>query len=357
MLESILSHEIFQKFFLGNTVLAYLKSLILFAGGIAGLWVLNKVILIRFKTHAQKTETKMDDFVFRLIERTVVPLLFLGAFLLAIKNLVLTATVNKVVNSVAIAFLVIQATRFLLTVLTYFLDGVVMGRGTAAEMGEKKKTSKTIVTVIRVVGWGVAVVFLLDNLGFNISAVVAGLGIGGVAVALAAQTILGDLFNYFVIFFDKPFEEGDFIIVEDHLGVIEHIGIKTTRIRSLGGEQIIFSNSDLTGSRIRNYKRMQRRRVVFKVGVVYQTTLEQIKKAPQIIKEIIEGLGDVVFDRAHFMNFGNFSLDIEVVYYVLSGDYNMYMDMQQAINLKIKEAFEKENIEFAYPTQTLFVEK
>jgi len=137
-----------------------------------------------------------------------------------------------------------------------------------------------MLTIIRIAVWAVVLVLILDNLGFNVSAIIAGLGIGGIAIALAAQTILGDLFNYFVIFFDKPFKEGDFIILDDYLGTIEHIGIKSTRIRSLGGEQLVLSNSDLTSSRLRNYKRMKRRRIVFSLGLVYQTTLEQMKKAP-----------------------------------------------------------------------------
>ncbi len=352
MLDSILSHELLQKMFIGNTVLAYIKAGILFAGAIIALLILNKVVLNRLRTLASKTETRIDNFVMRVIERSIAPLLFLGAFYFAITHLTLTNTIEKVLNSFAIAFFVVQTTRFLITVLIHIIEGRI-----PVQAGESQKTSHTIVVVIRVVGWGVAIVFLLDNLGFDISAVVAGLGIGGVAVALAAQTILGDLFNYFVIFFDKPFVVGDFIVVGDYLGVIEHIGIKTTRICSLGGEQLVFSNSDLTSSRIKNYKRMQQRRVVFRVGVVYQTTLEQIKNAPQIIREIIEKMEGIRFDRAHFMNFGDFSLDIEVVYYVTTGDYNIYMDKQQAMNLEIKEAFEKEKIEFAYPTQTLFVEK
>ncbi len=352
MLDSLLSHEVFQKMFIGNTVLAYVKAGLLFAGAIIALLILKKVVLNRLRTLASRTETRIDNFVMRLIERSVVPLLFLGAFYFAITHLTLTKTTEIVLTAFAIAFLVVQATRFLITVLTHFIEG-----GIPVQVGESKKISHTIVVVIRVVGWGVGIVFLLDNLGFNISAVVAGLGIGGVAVALAAQTILGDLFNYFVIFFDKPFVVGDFVVVGDYLGVIEHIGIKTTRICSLGGEQLVFSNSDLTSSRIKNYKRMQQRRVVFRVGVVYQTTLEQIKNAPQIIREIIEKMEGIRFDRAHFMNFGDFSLDIEVVYYVTTGDYNIYMDKQQEMNLQIKEAFEKEKIEFAYPTQTLLVEK
>ena len=172
-----------------------------------------------------------------------------------------------------------------------------------------------------------------------------------------SQTILGDLFSYFTIFFDRPFEIGDFIIVEDFLGTIEHIGIKTTRVRSLSGEQLVFSNTDLTNSRIKNYKRMDKRRVVFRLGVVYQTTLKQLKEIPGIIKDTINNVSNTAFDRAHFFSYGDFSLIFEVVYYVQSRDYNIYMDIQQEINFTIKEEFEKRGIEFAYPTQTVFLEK
>ena len=141
------------------------------------------------------------------------------------------------------------------------------------------------------------------------------------------------------------------------MGSIEDIGIKTTRIRSLGGEQLVFSNTDLTNSRVRNYKRMEKRRVVFKLGVTYQTSLQQLKEIPLIITGIIKNINDTAFDRAHFSSYGDFSLIFEVVYYVIGSDYNKYMNIQQEINLEIMEEFEKRRIEFAYPTQTIFLEK
>ncbi|MBK5094968.1 MAG: mechanosensitive ion channel family protein, partial [Deltaproteobacteria bacterium] len=212
-------------------------------------------------------------------------------------------------------------------------------------------------TLIRVVVWGLATVFLLDNLGFRISTVIAGLGIGGIAVALAAQNILGDLFAYLSIMFDRPFEIGDFIIVGEYMGVVNHLGVKTTRIGSLGGEQIIMSNKDLTDSRVRNYKRMERRRVVFRLGVTYQTPFAKLQEIPEVIASVIRGVEDTIFDRAHFFSYGDFSLVFEVVYYVTSNDYTKYMNIQQEINLRIHEEFEKRKIEFAYPTQTLFLNK
>ncbi|MCD6311734.1 MAG: mechanosensitive ion channel family protein, partial [Elusimicrobia bacterium] len=209
----------------------------------------------------------------------------------------------------------------------------------------------------KVIVWSAALLFFLDNIGIEITSVLAGLGIGGVAIALAAQAVLGDLFSYFSIFFDRPFEVGDFVIVGEYMGTVEYIGMKTTRIRSLGGEQVIFSNSDLTNSRLKNYKRMLQRRVVFKVGVTYETPTEKLKAIPGVIKKAVEDAGNTVFDRSHFSSFGDFSLDFETVYYVKSGDYNKYMDAQQEINLTLKKEFEERMIDFAYPTQLVYLNK
>jgi small-conductance mechanosensitive channel len=179
--------------------------------------------------------------------------------------------------------------------------------------------------------------------------------VGGIAVALAVQNVLGDLFASFSIVLDKPFVIGDFIIVGDHLGTVEHVGLKTTRIRSLSGEQLVFSNTDLLGSRIRNFKRMYERRVVFSLGVVYQTPARLLEKIPPMLRQIVESREQVRFDRAHFRDFGPHSLNFEIVYWVLSPDYALYMDIQQEINLEIYRRFEQEGIDFAYPTQTLYL--
>ena len=207
----------------------------------------------------------------------------------------------------------------------------------------------------RLMIWAATLLFVFDNLGINITAFVASLGIGGVAIALAAQSVLGDAFSSFAIFMDKPFQVGDFIIVGDLLGTVENVGFKTTRIRSLGGEQLIFSNSDLTSSRIKNYKRMRERRIVFSVGVVYQTPVEKVKAISPMIKRVIDEHQNARFDRAHFKSFGDFALIYEVVFYVLRPDYNTYMDVQQSINFRLMEEFQKAELEFAYPTQQLYV--
>lgn len=208
----------------------------------------------------------------------------------------------------------------------------------------------------QVILWSIGLMLILQNLGIDVTALVAGLGISGVAVALALQRILNDLFSSLSIVLDKPFVLGDFVIFGEYMGAIEHIGIKTTRIRSLSGEQIICSNGDLLNTHIRNYKRMQERRVVFKLGVIYQTPPEKLRQIPVMIREIIEGQDSARFDRAHFASYGDFALLFEIVYYVLSPDYTIYMDTQQAINLAIYERFHAAGIEFAYPTQSLFLQ-
>jgi small-conductance mechanosensitive channel len=226
---------------------------------------------------------------------------------------------------------------------------------------EKDATDATTIEafgiVFKVALWVIITLLILDNAGVQVNSLVASLGISGIAVALAVQNILGDLFSSLSIALDKPFVIGDFIIVDDYMGTVEHIGLKSTRVRSLSGEQLVFSNSDLLGSRIRNYKRMSRRRVVFSIGVTYQTPHQKVVTIPEMIEEIINNQNLATFDRSHFIEFGDSSLNYETVYYVETPDHNTYMDIQQSINLTIYERFEAEGIDFAYPTQTLFLEK
>lgn len=346
--------ETLQRTFLDNRVLDYLVFLGSFLAGIIGVRLIKSIIVNRLKAWAKKTSTTIDDFIVRIFEKKLIPILYFGIFYITFNGLLLTDTVIRIVDVAGIIVLTFFGLRLILALINYSLEAYWVRKEVDAA---SQRSLKGLITIVKVIVWGIGITFLLDNLGFKISAVVAGLGIGGIAVALAAQTVLGDLFSYFIIFFDRPFEIGDFIIIDSYMGSIEYIGIKTTRVRSLGGEQLIFSNSDLTNSRIRNYKRMEKRRVVFSLGVIYQTTTKQLKEIPEIIRAAIEKAGETAFDRAHFASYGDFSLNFEAVYYVLSGDYGKYMDIQQAINLTIKEEFDKRGIEFAYPTQSLFIEK
>jgi small-conductance mechanosensitive channel len=339
--------------FWGNTVPMYMLTLGVFVFGIACIYIFKKIIMSRLRTWAEGTATQLDDFLVVVIEKAAIPLTYFGAFYLSVQNLNFSVKSEKALYFATVIFLTYCFLKAITSFLNYFSQTYIK-----KEQGEDRaKQIKGLTTFLNVIIWVLGLMFLLDNLGFKITSVVAGLGIGGIAIALAAQTVLGDLFNYFVIFFDRPFEVGDFLVIEDKKGTVEHIGIKTTRIRSLGGELLVFHNTDLTNSRIHNYKKMERRRVVFQVGVVYQTTPDHLATLPLIMKEIIEQQEDATFDRAHFASFGDYSLNFEMVYYVLGADYAHYMDIQQAINLAIFREFKQKGIEFAYPTQTLFMNK
>ena len=341
---------ILQQTYFQNSVSDYLFTIATLVFGALVIVIFKYSILSHLKRLTLKTKSTMDDFVVLQIEKAFLPLAYFGVIYLATHWLSITAFVSEIIKGLGLVLITVSVVRFVISVIQYALE-LFWLRG--EEDVAKRKSLGGILTMVRVIVWGLGLVFLLDNLGFKVSSVLAGLGVGGVAVALAAQAVLGDLFSYLSIFFDRPFEIGDFIIVDDYLGCVENIGIKTTRIKSLSGEQLVFSNSDLTSSRVKNYKRMEERRVVFKFGVVYETSLQRLKEIPKMVKKIIEDIPEARYDRAHFFEYGNFSLDFEVVYYVLSGDYNKYMDLQQEINFAIKEEFERFDIEFAFPTQTV----
>jgi len=345
---------IIERVYLGNRIADYLIFVGLFLAVVGMIKVFQHFILRHLRKWAEKTATTIDDFLLRIIQRLILPLAYFGAFYLSVNILSLHPLLKKIIDITGMAILMLFAARLALSLMGYGFNLYFTKRGKDVT---SDRSLTGILAVLKVAVWALAIVVFLDNLGFKISAIIAGLGIGGIAIALAAQAVLGDLFSYFSILFDRPFEVGDFIILDQYLGTIEHIGIKTTRIRSLGGEQVILSNTDLTSSRVRNYKRMGKRRVVFKLGVTYQTSLEQLKVMPGIIEKIIKGVKDTTFDRAHFFSYGDFCLVFEVVFYVMSRDYNKYMDIQEEINFAIKKEFEARDIEFAYPTQTLYLNK
>ena len=340
--------------FLGNAVREYLTSAGVFVGVLLVLPIARAIILRRLKTFSERTANDLDDLLHDLLRRVVGPVVYLfTALYFATLFLTLPESLGLLVQSLLVIVLAIKVAQVLQGLAAYGIRKWT--EQTAKEDPASAAMLKNVTWVVQLMIWAATVLFIFDNLGINITAFVASLGIGGVAVALAAQSVLGDAFSSFAIFMDKPFQVGDFIIVGDLLGTVEQVGFKTTRIRSLGGEQLIFSNSDLTSSRIKNYKRMRERRIVFSFGVVYQTPLEKVKALPPMIKRVVDEHEYARFDRAHFKSFGDFALIYEVVYYVLRPDYNTYMDVQQSMNFRLMEEFEKAGLEFAYPTQQLFV--
>lgn len=349
MLKDFLSTEIWS-----NTLNDYLIAIATFLVAVLFIRVIKSAVIGRIKKWSRHTATDLDDRLIRIVEQPTLLLLYLGSFYVAVSNLDLHSILQQSTDVVCVATGTVLVIQLLGSLVEYAARLYLLRRGDDPAF---EQTVNAVVPAIKVIVWAIGLVFLLDNLGFDISAVVAGLGIGGVAVALAAQGVLGDLFSYVSILFDRPFELGDFIIVGDLVGTVEHIGLKTTRLQSITGEELIIANTDITSSRIQNFKRMARRRIAFNLGVTYGTTAEQMKQIPGVIQKIIDGLDAVTFDRAHFSFYGDFSLNYEVVYYVETNDYNTYMDVQQAIYLAIKDAFESRSIEFAYPTQMLYIDR
>ncbi|WP_319561231.1 mechanosensitive ion channel family protein [Marispirochaeta sp.] len=338
--------------FLGNSLFVYLRAIIILLCGLIVVSLLHAIIGHRLKRRSKSGEEGNRWWIASTaFNRIIVPLLYIAVIRLSIAGLVVNEMLNKVMQGIVSAIIAVLAVRAAIFLLETSLRKYAQKTGHE----EDEKRIKPLLSFISFILWVTAFIFLLDNLGFNISTLVAGLGVSGIAVAIAAQGILGDLFNYFVIFFDRPFELGDFIIFDDKMGIIEKIGIKTTRVRTLSGEQLVVSNSNLVNARLHNYKRMERRRIVFRIGVTYQTPASQLVEIPGIIKGIIEEVDGTQFDRSHFQGYGDFALTFETVYYVLSPDYLIYMDVQQRINLDLFRAFEERGIEFAYPTQTLYL--
>ncbi|MEJ2213805.1 MAG: mechanosensitive ion channel family protein [Gammaproteobacteria bacterium] len=337
----------------GNSLLMWFYALLASIGTLTFLRVIQTRGVRKIKELSTRTATLWDDAFAEMFEHT--KLLFLLIFALFLGSLFITLPdkVRSASHTLLILALLIQTGIWLNSIIKFWVDGY------KERMVKKDPASVTTMTALsfggRLVVWSVILLLILDNLGVNVTALVAGLGVGGIAVALAVQNILGDLFASLSIVLDKPFTIGDFLMINDYLGSVEYIGLKTTRLRSLSGEQLIFSNTDMLGSRIRNYGRMYERRVVFNIGVIYQTSRDLLQKIPTIIKHAVEAQKNTRFDRSHFKEYGEFALKFETVYYVLGPDYNTYMDIQEAINLRIHEEFEKEQIEFAYPSQTLFL--
>ncbi|MEX2284909.1 MAG: mechanosensitive ion channel family protein [Gemmatimonadota bacterium] len=336
-----------------NTLRAWLAALIVATAVYLGLAVAKRLLLRNLGLLAQRTRNSLDDSISEVVGHTRYFFMLLAALYAGSRILVLPNAAVGAIRVLAVVGLTVQAALWGNALIGAFVTRKMRRR----EADQESATTVGLIGfVMRLLLWSVLALLSLDNLGIDITALVAGLGIGGIAVALAVQNVLGDVLASLSIVLDRPFEAGDFIIVGDAMGTVERVGVKTTRVRALSGEQLVFSNADLLGSRIRNFKRMYERRVVFGIGVVYQTPRGQLEQIPNLIRDIIQAQDGTRFDRSHFKSYGAFSLDYETVYYVLDPDYNRHMDIQQAINLAIFEQFENQGIEFAYPTQTVVLE-
>lgn len=339
--------------FLGNTLSAYAVALGIFFGTFFGIHLFLFILKNRLKAYARKNTAQTDPTLLRALHK-VYPIEYAGiALYIALQTLNLNPVLSK---AIFLAFLILMTyitIDAISALLTLFLQ-----RFTAGENGQNSAPIlMNLLSIIKALLWVFGIFIVLSNAGVDITSLITGLGIGGVAVALALQNILSDLFSSFAIHFDKPFLIGDVITVGDKTGVVERIGIKTTRIRALQGEEIVFANKQLTEAQIQNFKKMRERRIVFYVSVIYETPHDRLQAIPKLLESIIESLPKARFSRAHLSRFDSSALTFEIVYYVLSDDYMTYMDVQQEINFKILEAFSERHITLAYPTQTVYLQQ
>lgn len=340
--------EFLSQSFFGNTLLAWVSSAIIFLTVILVLRVILNSVIRKLKKLFQKTSSKMDDAVIEFIESINSVFYIAVALFASVQHLVLPDLLHLLIRGAFFITLVYEVIRLAENILTFF---VAMKLGKEGE--DETSLSSALSLMLRVVLWTVGTVMILSNLGFNVTSLLASLGIGGLAISLALQPLFSDIFSSFSIILDKPFEEGDFIISGEFKGTVKRIGLKTTRLEALQGEELVISNTELTEARVQNFKRLQKRRIVFGIGVTYDTPPSKLRKIPEIVEKVITEKELAEFDRAHFWEFADSSLNYEIVYYINSSQYIDYMATQQAINLEILEAFEKDGIEMAFPTRTV----
>ncbi len=332
-------------------------SIMIFAISVILGWIVYRIFERYFTKWAKKTKTNLDDEILANIKK---PIYFLVLLIGAYYGLEFLSILDPYSTEVAFTFSIVEI-LLIAFIITRVVNVVITWYG---EKRAKKQMSEHILFVLKKIINAVVYLFtflvILAVLKIDLSGIVVGLGVGGIAIAFALQNVLSDAFSAFSIYFDKPFEIGDYIVVGDHSGTVKKIGIKSTRVQLLQGEELVLSNSVLTTSSVRNFKKMRKRRISFSFGVTYATPTNKLKKIPDIIIDIIDG--DKLeyvdkLDRVHFTEFGDFSLNFDIIYYLKTKDYVKYKDTQQEINFAIKEAFEKEGIEMAFPTQTIFLNK
>lgn len=337
----------------------YLIAAIVFFGLLLIFKIVLSSIISRLKKISTKTSTDFDDVLLSALGGIRSWVYVVVALFVSLRALALPSWADATLLFITLIAVVWQFIEIAVRLISYASERLLLKdeNGDGVPDPNTAMASQMVTLFARVTLWSLGLLFVLSNLGIEVTSLIAGLGIGGIAIAFALQGILSDLFSFFSIYFDKPFRIGDFIVVGQDSGTVEKIGIKTTRIRTLQGEELVVSNAELTTARVQNFKKMSERRIVFQFGITYETPHERAKEVPGVMTRIFEAIDGARLDRAHFTAFGDFALLYEVVYYVESSNYKRYLDIQQKINFELMDRFSELGIEFAYPTQTLYVKQ
>lgn len=350
----------FPEFFQSNLNFGQIESeimaslLIFFLALIIG-WISYSIFKKYIVRWAKETENKLDDQILKNIKAPIILLSLLLGIHYGLQPLSFLSPYFGTLYQIFSIAQILVGTFIIIRILNVLINWFCERAKREKRMSEHLLA--ILKQVIRAIIYLFAFLTILAVFNVDLSGIVVGLGVGGIAIALALQNILGDAFSAFLIYFDRPFEVGDFITVDNFSGTVKKIGIRSTRMQLLQGEELVISNRELTTTSIQNFKKLKKRRVVFRFGVAANTSLDKLKKIPTIIEKIIKSVKLLEFNRVHFVEFGDFTFNFEVVFYVKVSDYAKYMDARQEINFGIIEAFEKEGIIMPFPTQTIYLEK
>ena len=343
--------------FLGSSLMNYAY----FLGALILSIIVAKIISFILKKYVKKifdkTKTKIDDILYESFHKPLIYTLFFIGLFFAVNFLVLPESVDKIIGKIITVITVILITWGITRLVHSFMEIYWLPKAGKTKSHIDNNLIPVIKSIASWVIWVIAFIFVLNNLGFNVTSLVAGLGIGGLAIAFALQNVFADLFASISIYLDRPFNIGDYILTGNDSGTVKKIGLKTTRIQTLQGDELVISNKELTETRLRNYKKMKKRRVSFTFGVEYGTNPSKLEKIPNIVKKIVDKAKNVEFARAHFTDFGDSALNFEVVMFIANREFDLYRDVQQTVNLEITKAFKKERISMAFPTTTVHVVK
>lgn len=353
-METFLAYE-----FWGNSVESYTRFLVSLLLFLVAITIGKSIVIRKLKKISKKTKNQFDDFAVKIIDEINILFFLLLAFYFALQTLNVPEVVDRNLYYIFLILITILVIRFIQKLIAFGAEQYAKHLAKLDKSPMDKTLVKYLVRIFNTCLWIFGLLMIISNLGYNVSSLLAGIGIGGIAIALASQQILSNFFNSLFIIFDKPFKVGDTVSIDEHTGEVIDIGFRSTRVKTLRGEELILSNSDVMSSRVQNFKKMKKRRSVFTIGVTYDTPLKKLKKVPKLILDIIkkQEFADTEEDssRVHFAEYADSSMNFEVVYHLVTKEYKVFSDTQQDINFAIAEAFEKEGIEMAFPTRTIYL--
>jgi len=341
-----------KTLFLGNRLGAYVMCAATIAAGLLLVWVLDKTVVVGLKRLTKHTESDFDDFLIEKGEKFLLPVFYGGVAYLGLRSLAMKPVLAKGLQAAVMVLVAVQSVRLLTRILQEVIERQMVHHASSADNADaERKSVRGILVFVRIVAWVLASVLVLDNLGVRVSTFVAGLGIGGIAIALAVQTVLGDLLASLSIAFDKPFRIGDTLGIDDYTGTVEDIGIKSTRLRSVTGEQVVLANADVLKARVRNLGRMPEKRYVIRLRLAYETSPALVERVPVLVEEAVRAAEGTRFVSCLLAQIGDYALEFEAIYFIANLPGRNIGRTNDQVNRGILQRFAAAGVNLAYPTR------